>query len=138
VAESPRRPRELPQLLIGLVAVALALAIAIPLTASIVMGGVRDIKRTRDTIVVTGSARYPITANQAFWNVTVSSTERTPAAAARSLRQKAAAVAKYLGDAGLTADVTKPPVDIQATSVQVSRPRGSTQSCAQPDPSTSS
>src|SRR5207237_515960 len=36
-----------------------------------------------------------------------------------SLRTKAAAVAKYLGDSGLTADVTKPPVDIQATSVEV-------------------
>ena len=122
MSEPPGRRRELPQLLIGLVAVALALAIAIPLTASIVMSGVRDIKQTRDTIVVTGSARYPITADQAFWNVRVNSTERTPAAAARSLRAKSAAVAKYLGDAGLAADVSKPPVDIQETSVEV--PRG--------------
>jgi len=114
----PRR-RELPQLLIGLLAVAVALAVAVPLTASIVMGGIRDIKRTRDTIVVTGSAKYPITADQAFWNVTVTSTERTPAAAARSLRSKAAAVAKYLRDAGLAADVSKPPVDVQPTSIQV-------------------
>lgn len=117
--EPPARRRELPQLLIGLVAVALALAVAVPLTASIVMSGVRDIKRTRDTIVVTGSAKYPITADQAFWNVTVTSTERTPAAAARSLRAKSAAVSAYLGDAGLAADVSKPPVDVQATSVQV-------------------
>ncbi len=116
---APRRARELPQLLIGLVAVALALAVAVPLTASIVMNGVRDIKRTRDTIVVTGSAKYPITADQAFWNVTVTSTERTPSAAARSLRAKAAAVAKYLGKAGLAADVTRPPVDVEATSVQI-------------------
>jgi uncharacterized protein YggE len=35
------------------------------------------------------------------------------------LRAKAAAVAAYLGDAGLAGDVSKPPVDIQATSVQV-------------------
>jgi hypothetical protein len=115
---APRR-RELPQLLIGLIAVAVSLAVAVPLTASIVMNGIRDIKRTRDTIVVTGSAKQPITADQAFWNVTVSSLERTPAAAARSLRAKSAAVAKYLRDAGLATDVTKPPVDVQATSVQV-------------------
>ena len=80
-----RRGRELPQLLIGLLAVAIALAVAVPLTASIVMNGIRDVKTKRDTIVVTGSAKYPITANQAFWNVTVTSTERQPAAAARSL-----------------------------------------------------
>ena len=118
MSEPPRR-RELPQVLIGLVAVAVALAVAVPLTASIVMGGIRDVKTKRDTIVVTGSAKYPITANQAFWDVTVSSTEREPAAAARSLRVKSAAVAKYLEDAGLAADVSKPPVDVQPTSVQI-------------------
>jgi hypothetical protein len=115
----PRRGRELPQLLIGLLAVAVALAVAVPLTASIVMSGIRDVKTKRDTIVVTGSAKYPITANRAFWNVTVSSTEREPAAAARSLRAKSAAVAKFLSDAGLAADVSRPPVDVQPTSVQI-------------------
>ena len=115
----PRRGRELPQVLIGLLAVAIALAVAVPLTASIVMNGIRDVKTKRDTIVVTGSAKYPITANQAFWNVTVTSTERQPAAAARSLRTKSAAVAKYLRDAGLATDVSKPPVDVQRTSVQI-------------------
>ena len=84
----PPRGREVPQLLIGLLAVAIALAVAVPLTASIVMNGIRDVKTKRDTIVVTGSAKYPITANQAFWDVTVTSTERQPAAAARSLRIK--------------------------------------------------
>jgi hypothetical protein len=116
--DAPRR-RELPQILIGLVAVALVVAVVVPLTASIVMNGIRDIKRTRDTIVVTGSAKQPITADQAAWSVTVTSLERTPAAAARSLRTKSAAVAKYLRNAGLESDVTKPPVDVQATSVQV-------------------
>jgi hypothetical protein len=115
----PRRGRELPQLLIGLLAVAVALAVAVPLTASIVMNGIRDVKTKRDTIVVTGSAKYPIAANQAFWDVTVTSTERQPAAAARSLRTKSAAVAKFLRDAGLEADVSKPPVDVQPTSVQI-------------------
>lgn len=116
--DGPRR-RELPQILIGLVAVAVALAVAVPLTASIVMNGIRDVKVARDTIVVTGSAKQPITADQAAWNVTVTSLKLTPAAAARSLRAKAAAVTKYLSDAGLAADVTKPPVDVEATSMQV-------------------
>ena len=117
--DEPRPGRELPQVLIGLLALALALAVAVPLTASIVMSGIRDIKGARDTIVVTGSAKEPITADQAAWNVTVSSLERTPAAAARSLRAKVAAVTKYLRDAGLAADVSKPPVDVQATSIQI-------------------
>jgi hypothetical protein len=118
VEGSPRR-RELPQVLIGLLAVAVALAIAVPLTASIVMNGIRDVKQTRDTIVVTGSARQPIEANRVSWYLTVTSRERTPAAAARSLRTKADAVSAYLGKAGLLADVTKPPVDVEETTVQI-------------------
>jgi hypothetical protein len=111
--------RDVPQLLIGLVAVALAIAVATPVTASIVMSGIRDVKRTRDTIVVTGSAKQPIEANLADWGLTVSAQERTPAAAARALRAKAEAVRRFLDDAGLTADTTLPPLDVQATSVQV-------------------
>jgi hypothetical protein len=111
--------RELPQLLIGLVAVALAVAIAIPVTASIVMSGVRDVKRTRDTIVVTGSAKQPIEANLAEWYVAVSARERTPAAAAKAVRVKVAAVKSFLGDAGLTADVAEPPLEVQETTIQV-------------------
>src|SRR3977135_2779881 len=53
----PRQRRELPQVLIGLLAVAVALAVAVPLTASIIMSGIRDVKTKRDTIVVTGSAK---------------------------------------------------------------------------------
>jgi hypothetical protein len=117
--EGSSRRRELPQVLIGLLAVAVALAVAVPLTASIVMNGIRDVKQTRDTIVVTGSAKQPIEANLATWYLTVSSRERSPAAAARSLRAKAAAVSSYLANAGLAADVTKPPVDVEETSIQV-------------------
>jgi uncharacterized protein len=113
------RWRDLPELLLGLVAVAVALAVAVPLTASIVMNGIRDIKRTRDTIVVTGSAKQPIEANLAVWYVTVQSHERSPAAAARSLRKKAAAVRKFLAAAGLTSDVTEPPVDVERVADQV-------------------
>jgi uncharacterized protein len=111
--------RELPQLLIGLVAVAVALAVAVPLTAAIVMDGVRDVKQTRDTIVVTGSAKQPIEANLAEWYVSVSAHERTPAAAARSVREKARAVQSFIADAGLADDVSKPPLDVEETVDQV-------------------
>jgi len=94
-AEPPPR-RELPELLIGVVAIALAIAIATPITAAILGGALRDIKRQRDTISVTGSARHPIEANLAIWRLTVSAKERTPASAARELRRKVASVDQFL------------------------------------------
>jgi hypothetical protein len=118
--EGATRPkRALPELLIGLVAVAVALAVAVPLTASIVMNGIRDVKQTRDTIVVTGSARQPIEANLAAWDLSVTARERTPAAAVRALNAKAAAVERFLDRAGLSSDVSKPPLDVQQTSIEV-------------------
>ena len=107
--------REFPQVLIGL----LALAVTVPITAAIVMNGIRDVKGTRDTIAVTGSAKMPITADLASWFVNVSSRERTVAAAARSVNAKAAAVDAFLQKAGLAADVSKPPLDVQETTIQV-------------------
>ena len=107
--------REFPQVLIGL----LALAVTVPITAAIVMSGIRDVKGTRDTIAVTGSAKMPITADLASWFVNVSSRERTVAAAARSVNAKAAAVDAFLQKAGLAADVSKPPLDVQETTIQV-------------------
>src|SRR5919201_816538 len=101
MAAEPRQRRELPELLIGLVAIAVAIAVATPITASILGSAVRDVKRQRDTISVTGSARHPIEANLAIWRVTVSAKERTPAAAARSLRRKVAAVDEFLKAGGL-------------------------------------
>ncbi len=83
------------------------------------MNGIRDIKRTRDTIVVTGSAHQPIEANLAEWYVSVSSRELTPAGAARALHAKTAAVEKFLRAAGLSDAVTKPPLEVEQTSIQV-------------------
>ena len=83
------------------------------------MNGIRDVKQSRDTVVVTGSAKQPITADLASWFVSVSSRERTPAAAARSLNAKAAAVDAFLSKAGLADDVSKPPLDVQETTIQV-------------------
>src|SRR6266566_8430174 len=83
------------------------------------MNGIRDVKGTRDTIVVTGSAKQPITADLALWTVNVSSRERTVADAARSENAKAAAVDEFLRKAGLANDVSKPPLEVQETTIQV-------------------
>ena len=104
----------------GLVAIALALAIALPLSASIAIGGVKDIKTARNTIVVTGSARYPITADLATWTLRASAQERTPAAAIAALRAKVARIDAFLASGGLPASaISKPPIQVEETSVRV-------------------
>jgi hypothetical protein len=85
--EQRRVPRGLSQHA-GLVAVALALAVALPLSAAIATGGVKDIKQRRETLVVTGSARFPISANLATWRLVASAQMRTPAAAISALRSR--------------------------------------------------
>jgi hypothetical protein len=122
VADEPPPPprREYPQLLIGLVAIALAIAIVVPITAAIIAGAIRDVKVRRDTIVVTGSARQPIEADLGIWHLTVSSKERTPAEAARSVRRKVDAVDAFLADGGLNSDeIRKPPLSVEEATISV-------------------
>ena len=120
MAAEARQRRELPELLIGLVAVALAIAIAIPITAAILGGALRDIRRQRDTISVTGSARHPIEADFGIWQLTVSSQRRSPAAAARTLRTKVAAVESFLQGHGIADDeIRKPPLSVERTTERV-------------------
>src|SRR5215210_2544612 len=117
--EGTRVRRDVPQVL-GLVVLAVALAIALPLSASIVTNGVKDIKRSRDTIVVTGSARYPIAANLATWSLRASAQERTPADAIAGLRAKVGRVDAFLAQGGLSGTaVSKPPIGVQKVFVQV-------------------
>jgi hypothetical protein len=107
-------------LALGPVAVAVALVIALPLSASIVTRGIKDTKKARDTIVVTGSARYPIAANLATWTLSVHAEERTPAAAIQALRLETAQVDAFLARAGLPADaISRPPIGIAQVSVSV-------------------
>src|SRR5215212_2545037 len=112
--------RDLPQVLLGLVAVAVAVAIALPVTAVVIGGALRDIKRQRDTIVVTGSAKQPIEANLAVWRLSVSARERTPGSAIAAVRAKVSEVDRFLADGGLSGDVIqKPPIAVEQTSVNV-------------------
>jgi uncharacterized protein len=110
-----RRPR-LPELLLGLLAVAAALAV----TGIVVANAVRDVKRARDTIDVTGSARQPITADVVHWSLAVSAEAPRPQDAVRLLRTRAAAVRTYLRKAGLRGSaVTEPPVATQQVFLRV-------------------
>lgn len=113
---------------VGLVAIAVALVIALPLSASIVMNGVKGIKQARDSVVVTGSARYPIAANLATWSLQASAEARNPSAAIRALRGKTTQINAFLAHGGLPADsILAPPIKVTAISVSVptglSKPR---------------
>jgi uncharacterized protein len=120
--EQRRVPRGLSQHA-GLIAIALALLLALPVSAGIAIGGVKDIKQARETLVVTGSARYPISADLATWRLIASAQMRTPAAAIKALRAKVAQIDSFLARGGLAADaISKPP--IQVTQVSVSVPTG--------------
>ena len=104
----------------GPIAVAVALVIALPVSASIAIGGVKDIKQARNTLVVTGSARYPISANLATWHLAASAQESTPSAAIKSLREKVLRIDAFLAQGGLTTDaISKPPIGVQEVFVSV-------------------
>ena len=112
--------RDVPQLLVGLVALAVAVAIALPVTAVVVAGALRDVKRQRDTIVVTGSAKQPIEANLAVWRLSVSAQERTPRAAIAAVRAKIQRVDGFLERGGVGGSaINKPPIAVEQTSVNV-------------------
>jgi hypothetical protein len=99
--------RRLPELLIGLV----ALAIAAIVTGFVVADAIRDVKKRRDTITVTGSAREPIRADLATWRISVRAQAADAAAAARQLRRDVARVRSFLGNGGFSgAAVREPPL----------------------------
>jgi len=102
--------RRIPELLIGLV----ALAIAIVVGAFAVASAVKAVKRSRDTITVTGSAKRPITADLVTWNLSVNSADSDPAVASRVLRINGDKVRRFLDEAGLEAK--EPPVATEETS----------------------
>ncbi len=117
--ESGRGRRDL-SYLAGLVAVVVGLAIALPVSASIAVNGFKDVKQAHETIVVTGSARYPIAANLATWSVHTSAQKSTPMAAIDALRPKVGAIDAFLAAEGLpAASISKPPIEVDQVSVSV-------------------
>lgn len=110
--------RPIPELMIGLIALAIAVLVAGVVGAD----AIRDVKKRRDTITVTGSARYPITANQASWSLLARSQERSAGTASRQLGQQVQAVRQFLREHGISDDdVTLPPISVQQVQRRVSR-----------------
>lgn len=110
--------RPIPELMIGLVALAVAVLVAGVVGAD----AIRDVKKRRDTITVTGSARYPISANQVSWSLVARSQERNVGTASRRLRQQVDAVRQFLREHGISDDdVTLPPISVQQVQRRISR-----------------
>lgn len=108
--------RALPELLLGLVVVAVAFVI----TGWVVANAIRDVKRARDTIQVTGSARDPIEADLVHWSLVVSADAVRPQDAVRLLKKRVTAVRSFLRDGGLPpAAVSEPPVEPSQISLLV-------------------
>lgn len=101
--------RSLPQLLLGLV----ALAIALVLTGVFLADSVRDAKRSGDTITVTGSAKQPITADLVTWSLAVSAQDVDPAVASRRLQADARQVRAFLRESLPGSALREPPVSTE-------------------------
>ena len=88
-----------------------ALAVAMVVTGIVVASAIRDVKARRDTITVTGSARFPIMADFASWHLSATATAFDPRTAARQLARETRTVRAFLADGGLTgSDVSVPPI----------------------------
>jgi hypothetical protein len=90
----PPRSRsvQIPELFLGL----LAIGVAVVLMAHIFGDTVRDVRHSRDTVQVTGSAKKPITANLVRWTLTVNAEAPTAPPAVRRLLRESAAVRSFL------------------------------------------
>ena len=104
--ERARRGLALPELFLGL----LAIAVAVVLTAHSVTGVIRDRQHVHDTLSVTGSARKPISADLVRWTLTVRDTAPDAARAARRLRSEVVEVRAFLRQAGVPAGAITPAV----------------------------
>jgi hypothetical protein len=101
-----RRPPHLPfpQLFLGL----LALALAVVWIAHVVGGAVHERNHLHDRMTVTGSARMPITSNLVKWSVSVTGSDSTREAAARTMQRDLKTLESFLQHAGLPrADVAE-------------------------------
>ena len=97
--------------MLGLVAVAIALA----LTGLSIGNGLHSLRRQRDTLTVTGSAKQPITANLALWSLTIDTRSADPVAGSRSLRAQATKVRSFLALQRIgPKEVSAPPQTIEA------------------------
>jgi hypothetical protein len=110
-----RRVIALPELFLGL----LALAIAAVWIGHTFAATIHDARHTNDVIVVTGSARKPISSNLVQWSLTVDGSARTQPAAARRLSTESAAVLAFLLEARIPRAAIAP--QVVASGVVVTR-----------------
>lgn len=68
---------------------------------NILAGTVRDARRSRDTLTVTGSAKIPINSNLVRWVISVTAEAPTAAPAARRLRSDSETVRLFLTRGGI-------------------------------------
>jgi len=101
-----RRPLAIPELFLGL----LAIAVAGWLIARDVNGTIHDARHARDTVSVTGSARKPISSNLVRWSLRVSHEAPKAATAASRLRGEVATVRVFLERQGIPAAGINPGV----------------------------
>jgi hypothetical protein len=113
-----RRTFTVPELFLGL----LAIAVAVVLTAHTVAGTIRAVKRTNDVVTITGSARKPISADLAKWSLSVAGEASTEARAAQLLRDASAATVGFLRHGGLAAAEIQPEV-VQTETIVTPLPR---------------
>jgi uncharacterized protein len=118
--ERPRRPVAVPELFLGLAAI----GVAVVLTAHIFSGTIKDVRHTRDTLSVTGSARVPISADLVRWYVSVSPRARTAALAARELRRQISLVNGFLRKAGIPKEaISRDVVETRTQVIPLSKKR---------------
>lgn len=109
------RDRNLPELLLGLVVIGIAFIV----TGLVVADAIRDVKQSRGTIKVTGSARQPITANLVDWSLAVDARAVRPEDATRLLRARVRAVRDFLREGGVPESaITLPPVSTEETTIR--------------------
>ena len=109
--ERARRGLALPELFLGL----LAIAVAVVLTAHSVTGVIRDRQHVHDTLSVTGSARKPISADLVRWTLTDAELGEPPLAG--RLRSEVVEVRAFLRQAGVPAGAITPAVVTSETLV---------------------
>jgi len=101
-----RRPLPIPELFLGL----LALAVAAVICVDNVNATIHEARHARDTVSVTGSARKPISSNLVRWSLRVSHQSPKAAEAARRLRGEVATVRQFLERQGIPAATINPGV----------------------------
>ncbi len=96
--------KSFPQLLTGLVALALALVAS----AWIGADALRDVKRANDVLVVTGSAKRPIRSDSVIWRVSVSSQRPSAPEAYQDLKRQTNRLQAYFKEKQVPAEAVTP------------------------------